>query len=466
MGGAQRGRCGLTRPAPAVVISLALMAAACGGATSDDEAIARGVSTTAAPTSSTVPSTTTTTEPPCPPSPVDGEPVPEALRTSLGQGLVRLVAAAPGSQFTASIRIDGYGEVLAHEPDLALSPASNQKLLTAYGALTTLDLFRGLTTTVSTSAELDVAGNVAGDLVLAAGGDPTLTTRGPHSLSALADQVAASGLTSVSGRVVLDDTRHESILIPSGWPDFQVPRFGGPLSVLMVDDNEARSDTAFLADPGLEHTATFARLLADRGIVVSGGVARTDAATERTGPTDPTVLASVESAPVGSLIGDLLLNSDNESADLLLREVGVVASGQGTLDAGAARVQEVFASRCIDLVGGFGDGSGVSLDNLRSARELRRIVDLFLVDPLGPAVLDSLPVAAETGTLSGRFVGTSAAGVLTAKSGSIIGGKAMSGVTRTTDGRTATFSIVVNGPDAADATAAIDALLVRLSDPL
>ncbi len=442
-----------------MVVAAGLIATACGSDSADTaESVVAPSSTSTPATASTSSDTTTTTEPRCPPEPAAGDVVPDSLRRSLEEGLVRLVASAPGSQITVSIRIDGYGEVVAHEPDLALTPASNQKLLTSYAALSTLDLFSGLTTTVGAGSMPDPSGTLTGDLVLVAGGDPTLSTRGPHSLSALADQVAASGLTTVTGRLLLDDARHEATLIPAGWPENYVPRFGGPLSVLMVDDNEARADAAFLADPNIEHARTFAGLLADRGIRIAGGVERGD------GAAAPVVVASIESVPVGSIVADLLLTSDNESADLLLREVGLAASGEGTLGAGSQRVQELFADRCMELDGGFGDGSGVSRDNLRSAHELRAIIDLLLVDPLGPAVIESLPVAARSGTLSDRFGGTSAAGVLRAKTGSAIGGKAISGSTATADGRTATFSIIVNGSDAAGSTAAMDALLVRISD--
>ncbi len=39
---------------------------------------------------------------------------------------------------SVSVWIDGLGEVLTRDPDVALAPASNQKLLTAMGALAVL----------------------------------------------------------------------------------------------------------------------------------------------------------------------------------------------------------------------------------------------------------------------------------------------------------------------------------------
>ncbi len=301
---------------------------------------------------------------------------------------------------------------VAHEPDLALTPASNQKLLTAYArADDARPVQRPRRPPSSTGADLDVAGNVAGDLVLAAGGDPTLTTRGPHSLSALADQVAASGVTSVTG--ARGARRCAPRVDPHPVRLARLP--GAPVRRSAVGAHGRRqrgagrtrrsspTRTSSTPEPSPDSWPTGASWS-------SGGVARSDAATEPPGPTDPTVLASVESVPVGSIVADLLLTSDNESADLLLREVGLVASGEGTLDAGAARVQEVFARGASTSSAASATAQASrSTTSARPANSAGSSISSSSIR-LGPAVLDSLPVAAETGTLSGRFVGTSAAG--------------------------------------------------------
>jgi D-alanyl-D-alanine carboxypeptidase/D-alanyl-D-alanine-endopeptidase (penicillin-binding protein 4) len=121
---------------------------------------------------------------------------------------------------------------------------------------------------------------------------------------------------------------------------------------------------------------------------------------------------------------------------------------------------------CLDLDGTSSDGSGLSRANFRSARELRRILQAAAATDRWPALDAALPVAGETGTLARRFRGTPAAGNVHAKTGSIIGGRALTGHLRTAGGRRAYFSIVVNGEASGDALAAMDALVVTLAaDP-
>src|SRR6266496_4210409 len=88
------------------------------------------------------------------------------------------------NRFGLSISIDGIGEVGAYQPDLPLLPASNQKLLMAMGVLAVLGPDARFTTQVRSAPD--------GNLVIVAGGDPSLTARGPNSLEALAAQVRAA----------------------------------------------------------------------------------------------------------------------------------------------------------------------------------------------------------------------------------------------------------------------------------
>ena len=61
--------------------------------------------------------------------------------------------------------------------------------------------------------------------------------------------------------------------------------------------------------------------------------------------------------------------------------------------------------------------------------------------------LDSLPIAGRTGTLSKRFVGTAAEGTVRAKTGSMTGVAALSGIFQPaghSDSETMVFSIIAN----------------------
>ena len=58
---------------------------------------------------------------------------------------------------------------------------------------------------------------------------------------------------------------------------------------------------------------------------------------------------------------------------------------------------------------------------------------------------DALPRAGRTGTLAGRFRGTAAEDNVRAKTGTIIGGAALTGTGTTAAGRAFVFCVIVNG---------------------
>jgi D-alanyl-D-alanine carboxypeptidase/D-alanyl-D-alanine-endopeptidase (penicillin-binding protein 4) len=350
---------------------------------------------------------------------------------------------------SVSVWIDGLGEVLAHEPDLALAPASNEKLFTAMGALAVL----GAETQLATEVRL----TPTGDLVVVGGGDATLTSVGPHSIGALADQVRAAGVRAIPGALLVDETRYDGERRASGWEDWQIPTYTGPLSALMVDRNRWRGDLAFLADPALANADLLRSALVARGIGVSGPTVYAAA------PIEGTVVASLASAPIGPLVRDMLQRSDNQVADLLLKEVGHAATGTGSLANGFNATTAVLAPLCLTLTGVADDGSGLSRQNARSAREWRTMLQAARNQPWWPTLLDGLPLAGRSGTLAARFRGTAAEANVRAKTGTIIGGSALAGHGTTVAGREFVFSVMVNGPGAEGSAPAIDALIAAIT---
>jgi D-alanyl-D-alanine carboxypeptidase/D-alanyl-D-alanine-endopeptidase (penicillin-binding protein 4) len=150
---------------------------------------------------------------------------------------------------------------------------------------------------------------------------------------------------------------------------------------------------------------------------------------------------------------------------MLVREIAHHRHGVGTTSAGVLDAQRAIEDElCIDLRGRSGDGSGLSRANLRSARELRSIFHAALESPWGSTLDAALPVGGRTGTLARRFGGTAAAGNVRAKTGSIIGGRALTGHLETAGGRQVVFSMIVNGDRSPAAQGAIDALVVTLAD--
>lgn len=106
------------------------------------------------------------------------------------------------------------GTVLfARDADRRMNLASNTKLLTAAAALGTLGGgFRWRTTVFIDDKALDrKTGVVAGDLYVRGRGDPTLSA---NDLRALATEIAARGVRTVKGSLVIDTTYFDSDVDP------------------------------------------------------------------------------------------------------------------------------------------------------------------------------------------------------------------------------------------------------------
>ena len=343
-----------------------------------------------------------------------------------------------GLQVGLSVWVDGLGQVAARDADLPLLPASNQKLVTAMGVLAQVPIAETLVTEVRATGAQEGA-RLVGDLILVGGGDPTLTTRGPHSLDALAVAVRARGITHVAGVLMADETRYDSLRGAGGWLPEHVPVFIGPLSALVVDRNQHRGDPAYAADPVPGNLLRFRHALARQGVSVAGG------SVARPTPAGAVTLAARASPPIGTLVTDMLVRSDNLAAELLVKELGRRVRGVGSTVEGLAAAEATLARLGVQLAGHSADGSGLSRADRRSAREFQELLRAALSQPWGNYLLESLPLAGRTGTLARRLRGTAAEANVRAKTGWIDEGRALSGYLTTAGGRRAVFSLVVNG---------------------
>jgi len=357
----------------------------------------------------------------------DGSP---RLRAGLARALA-VPGVAPSR--TGALAVDlSTGETLfAEHPTLPLAPASNEKLAVTFAALRELGPDFQIDTEVVGSGTMEGT-TWDGDLFLQGHGDPTLSTPG---LAQLARLVAANGIDHVSGRVVADESYFDARRTGPGWkPSFYIYECP-PLSALAV--NRAWAGTHTSRDPALTAGVAFRAALAKAGIAVDGGVVKGAA------PDTGYFLATLDSPPLADILRFMDRESDNYTAELLLKQLGTVDNVQGSSASGAVVVRRSLAGAGVP-VGGIviADGSGLSLRDRLTARTLGGILSTAWRDPTlrGP-FFGALSVAGVNGTLAGRMRGAPARGNVVGKTGTTNGASALSGYVK----RRYAFAVVQNG---------------------
>lgn len=332
-------------------------------------------------------------------------------------------------------------------PDLPLAPASVTKLFTAAAALDTIGPEASFRTSIKVVEVAD--GVVSGDMWLVGGGDPVLGTDAwaaqlpaqgaPHtSLDDLADGVVAAGVRRIVGRIVGDESRFDGDRYVDSWPDRLVSDGeAGPLSALTVNDGFrtwGHPGVAF-ADPPTDAARLFEGLLEERGIEVVGG------STSGVAPATAVEVAGVDSPRLGVLVHAMLRDSDNGTAELLVKEVGRRRRGSGSTAAGTRAIADHAAETGVPVEGiVLADGSGLSDVAKLTCRALTALLDLR------SAALDGrLAVAGRDGTLTRRFLATPAEGRLRAKTGSLEGMAALAGYVDAPSGIRLSFAYIVSG---------------------
>jgi D-alanyl-D-alanine carboxypeptidase/D-alanyl-D-alanine-endopeptidase (penicillin-binding protein 4) len=232
-----------------------------------------------------------------------------------------------------------------------------------------------------------------------------------------------------------------------------------------------------VADPVLFSARGFAAVLEEKGIVVRGRVRAVEDGRRSliAGPTlwaprrSETTLESLavhESPPLSEYLSVVNHVSHNLFAEAILKTLGRVVRGEGSFEEGA-RVVERFLREEVGVQPGVTevfDGSGLSSQNIASAGAF---VDLLLYmagSEDWDSFVSSLP---EAGRRSGlrRLYRTTAAGNLRAKTGTIEGVSALTGIVESKTGERILFSILANGVRSTSAAKRVeDRIAVRLAE--
>ncbi|TML44481.1 MAG: D-alanyl-D-alanine carboxypeptidase/D-alanyl-D-alanine-endopeptidase [Actinobacteria bacterium] len=321
--------------------------------------------------------------------------------------------------------------VFGRNTALSLAPASNEKLPVTYTALEALGPDYQIATDVLGQGEL-VGTTWKGSLVLQGHGDPTLNDAG---LNRLAKQVRAAGVRKVAGLVLGDESYFDSRRTAPGWkPSFYITQ-SEPLSALTVD--RTWFHTHHSSAPAAAAASLFKDALRKQGVAVTGRAVRGVASP------DAEELAEVLSPRLSQIVRFMDRESDNFTAELLLKQIGAANGTPGTTAAGAAQVRTALAEAGVPLAGvRIVDGSGLSSLDRLTARAIVGILQAAWGDPtIKPSFLSALAVAGRSGTLKDRLRKPPALGVVLAKTGTTSIASALSGYVRDRY----VFSVLQNG---------------------
>jgi len=201
--------------------------------------------------------------------------------------------------------------------------------------------------------------------------------------------------------------------------------------------------------------SVFRNVLLERGIRILGNIRVVESPDKSvlTGITSPThhersrvrILAKHTSPPLSEYISVINKKSNNLFAELVFRTMGRTQEGLGSLEASARAVSAALTEIGVPMEGVVQlDGSGLAVGNRTSASTFVSVLQRMAETETWNHYWASLPQAGTRRELR-RMYQTAAAGNLRAKTGTIEGVSALSGIVRSRDHERLAFSILLNG---------------------
>jgi serine-type D-Ala-D-Ala carboxypeptidase/endopeptidase (penicillin-binding protein 4) len=368
-------------------------------------------------------------------------------------GRIELLMRSLAPTSCAAVRAD-QATVVAIKPDQLLVPASAIKLTTAAAFLAEVG-GTGQFSTEVLGPKPDAAGTVNGPLTLVGGGDPLLATSGyvttrkhpptpATDFAKLVRQIVAAGVERVTGGLWVSDEIYDAERrVPTWSAGYTSAGDVGPIGALAVDDGFASYAPLIAAtDPAIAAGEKLRTALVAAGVSIEGPTRRA----ERPALTQSRI-TSIRSAPFAEVVAEMLRESDNNTAELLLKEMARRAEGANAPVTRAAGVAARTASlrelgvdaNAVQAI----DGSGLDRSDRATCDAL---LTTLTTRPGGYDIETMLPVAGRTGTLDDRFTNSPLVGRLRAKTGSLNNVTALVGVVDPTARVKVRFAFVSNGP--------------------
>ena len=284
--------------------------------------------------------------------------------------------------------------------------------------------------------------------------------------------------------------QNDLITIPAdGETDFGIERHPGTSRVRIYGHLAAESEPIrfplAIENPAEFAALRFKRLLEARGIRVGGIATRHRPLTLEDIPSEPEdnitrdvqtvktdagpvreIIAALEAAPLSESLRRISKDSENLHADLLLRRLGLL-DGTGSRRFGVAKLEAFMTEAGISKSSyALSGGSGMSIYNRISPRAMVELLAFAARQDWFETWLADQPIGGVDGTLERRFVGTGLDGRIFAKTGTLNGANALSGVMIADSGRRLLFSIFANDRPALtrSATPEMDAALNLIAE--
>lgn len=145
------------------------------------------------------------------------------------------------------------------------------------------------------------------------------------------------------------------------------------------------------------------------------------------------------------VVKDINKNSNNLTAEIILKTIGKEVTGTGSTKKGIEQISKYLSKMGISFDNiGYVDGSGLSRLNLISPVNQVRLLSEIQKMPYKDIFLNSLAQPGENGTLKRRMTKTLAEGNIFAKTGSMDNVTCICGYARTKDKELLAFSIMIN----------------------
>ncbi len=372
--------------------------------------------------------------------------------------------------------------------DSSFVPASNMKLVTVFTALREL----GSDSRFLTELYIGVDAENRKHLYVRGTGDPTISQRSRDSAEDIfkdwAKKLRSKGHRRIPGNLYLDGSAYEMRTKPLSWERYNHTYwYTAPVDALNLNDNcvlvrvvprtpgqQARvtvqpegtplniqNQTETVADPSKSHIQ-FERLKNTWTVKVSGGIQPGTARTEWvTVPYPLTYFGSVLktsfqqyipiqgrvqigktpenirnsspeisfTTPVTNVLKTMLKESQNLYAETVLKQIAYQKSGKGSWERAVKEVRRCLKSADVPVSGcRFVDGSGLSRENRLTPRAIVVLLNRWLDSPSARDHIAKLPISGIDGTLENRLNKSPYRGRIVAKTGTLSGVKALSGI--------------------------------------